>query len=234
MKKKETKKIEKKTEKKVKKKSVKNKEATGEDEGAQIDGKKPFWKDNRYVFVGVLNIILIIAAVGFFFFYDGGDATPQDAVNMSIVKDLGAVTIRGDGLPGYDINRDGEADYLSKGFGYYRNIYKAGGFDYGPGEIVLEEFGITLNLPALRFGAEDIRESSIGSVVSFNAKGQNSSLSIGVILKTLGPSLTTYNLFINNYEGKSYSVIDSIDDEEGRGVIAEKEVEIAGKVVFRE
>jgi hypothetical protein len=153
---------------------------------------------------------------------------------MSIVMDLGAVTIRGDGLPGYDVNRDGEADYLSKGFGYYKGLYTDGGFEYGPGEIILEEFDVVILLPPLYFQPYDIVESSVGSVVNFNAVDENSDLDIDVILKTLGPALTTYNLVINGYDEDSYRIVDAIDADEGAGTIEEKEVEIAGKMVFRE
>jgi hypothetical protein len=104
MKKKATGKTEGKAGKRAKNKGEKPKDVKVEEKIVPVEGKKPFWKDNRYVFVGVLNIVLIIAALGFFYFYDGGDNVPTDTVNMSIVMDLGAVTIRGDGLPGYDVN----------------------------------------------------------------------------------------------------------------------------------
>ncbi len=234
MKKKVAKKTERKTGKKAKNKSEKNKETEAVEERTTGEEKKPIWKDNRYILVGVLNILLIIAALGFFYFYDGGGGGPKDTVNMSIIQDLGAVTIRGDGLPGYDINRDGEADYLSKGFGYYKGLYNAGGFEYGPGEITLEEFDVVILLPTLYFQPYDIVESSVGSVVSFNAIDEDSDINVDVILKTLGPTLTTYNLFINGYDEDSYRIIDAIEGDEGVGIIEEKEVEIAGKMVFRE
>jgi hypothetical protein len=89
-------------------------------------------------------------------------------------------------------------------------------------------------LPPLYFQPYDIVESSVGSVVNFNAVDENSDLDIDVILKTLGPALTTYNLIINGYDEDSYRIVDAIDADEGAGTIEEKEVEIAGKMVFRE
>jgi hypothetical protein len=234
MKKKVAGKTERKTGKRAKNKSEKDKETKAIEERTPGEEKKPIWKNNRYILVGVLNILLIIVALGFFYFYDGGEAVPKDTVNMSIIQDLGAVTIRGDGLPGYDINRNGEADYLSKGFGYYKGLYNAGGFEYGPGEITLDEFEVVILLPPLYFQPYDIVESSVGSVVSFNAIDENSDINVDVILKTLGPSLTTYNLIINGYDEDSYRIVDAIDADEGAGTIEEKEVEIAGKMVFRE
>ena len=71
-------------------------------------------------------------------------------------------------------------------------------------------------------------------MVSFNAVDEDSGINVDVILKTLGPALTTYNVFINGYDEDSYRIIDVIDAEEGTGTIQEKEVEIAGKMVIRE
>jgi hypothetical protein len=190
------------------------------------------WKDKKAPLVGIGIFLLIVVVLGFIFF-TGSEKADESAVNMSAIKDIGAVTFRGDGLPGYDVNRDGEPDYLSSGFGYYKELFRAGGFDYGPGAIELEEFDVEIILPPLHFQPEDIRESGVGSVVEFTAVDENSTVSVIVILKTLGPSLTTYNLFIDETEGESYSIIDSIGVS-GSGTIEVKEVEIAGRVVFRE
>jgi len=71
-------------------------------------------------------------------------------------------------------------------------------------------------------------------VISFTAEDEKSPLKAEVILKTLGPELTTYNLFIDDRDGESYSIIDTLDSEEGAGTIEEREVDIAGKMIFRE
>jgi hypothetical protein len=188
--------------------------------------------DKKVPLIGIGIFLLIVVALGYFFFL-GSEKADESAVNMSATKDIGAVTFRGDGLPGYDVNRDGEPDYLTSGFGYYKELYRVGGFEYGPGAIKLEEFDVEILLPRLKFKNESIVESGVGSVVEFSAVDENSTLSITVILKTLGPSLTTYNLFIDETDGESYSIIDSIGVN-GSGRIQEKEVEIAGRVVFRE
>ncbi len=138
-------------------------------------------------------------------------------------KDLGAIRIKGGGLPGYDINGDGKADYRQAGFFQYVEIYDKGGFDYPGGEV--EIVGArNLSLPALRFAASDLAESSLGSVVIFTAKDENTGLEVEVIVKTLGKELNTYRVFIKGPQG-SYHFIDYID-EEGAGTFQKDEVEI--------
>jgi len=160
-----------------------------------------------------------------------GKGEEAPVLNMSITRDLGAVKARGEGLPGFDIDRDGEADYLTQGFGYYKGIYGSGGFEYLGGELELEEFGVNISLPAMKLEPDELIESSVGSVVSF--AGENGSVSVTVSYKTLGPALTTYNLFIQQAGGESYYIIDRID-RNGSGVIEEREVNLPGHVVFRE
>jgi len=123
--------------------------------------KKPFWKNNKYLILGAVNIVLIIAAITFFALFPGEKIVVNEGVNMSISLDLGVVTVRGDGLPGYDINRDGDVDYLSEGFGYYKNLYSTGGFEYGPGNIMFEEFETEINMPELHFQPNEIVESGV-------------------------------------------------------------------------
>ena len=204
-----------------------------EAEAGQPEEKTPFWK-NKYLILAAINIILIIAAITFFALFPGEKAVVNDSVNMSRTVDLGVITVRGDGLPGYDINRDGKADYLSEGFGYYKNLYNTGGFEYGPGVIILEDFETEINMPTLKFQPDEIRESGVGSFVSFTAEDENSPLKAEIILKTLGPEITTYNLFIDDQTGKSYTIIDVLDTEKGAGTLEEREVEIPGKMRFIE
>ncbi len=204
-------------------------------EAGEPEEKTPFWKNNKYLLLGGISIILIIAAITFFTLFPGEKAVVEEGVNMSAELDLGSVTIRGDGLPGYDINRDGNTDYLSEGFGYYKNLYITGGFEYGPGIIILEDFETEINMPELKFRPNEIGESGVGSFVSFIANDETSPLKAEIILKTLGPELTTYNLFIDDQAGQSYSIIDILGpEEEGAGKIEEREVEIPGKMRFIE
>ena len=208
-------------------KMVKSEESDSKGENTQSlkEKLKSFFEEKKTLPAVVLIIVLLVA---FFLLGKGGNVSPQSTVNMSFTMDLGAITIRGDGMPGYDVDRNNRADYLEKGFGYYKGLYEVGGFEYGPGELKLEEFGVDIGLPVLSFAPVDITESSVGSVVEFSAEDPDSDLSVSVILKTLGPSLTTYNLFIENYQGETYGIVDSIGVT-GSGTIEPKEVEIQGK-----
>jgi hypothetical protein len=219
------------TKKDPKKKGAKSKSALKE--SARETPKIEILRENKKLIAGGALVLLIIIFASLLLFNRGPEIVSRPPVNMSFVKDLGAVSMRGDGLPGYDIDRSGEADYLSKGFGYYKEIYASGGFEYGPGEIELKELETVITLPILNFAAEEIVESGVGSVVSFSAEDEATGTSILVILKTLGPSLTTYNLFIDDYQGESYGIIDVIGGE-GSGIIEEKEIEIVGSQRFFE
>jgi hypothetical protein len=195
--------------------------------------KSSIWQEKKNLIIKVGLIVLIVAVLAIFYFYNLSPKVDENPVNMSLVKDLGAVKIRGDGLPGYDINRDGEADYIAAGFGYYKGIYEQGGFQYGPGGFELVEFDMEILLPELEFVPEEIVESGVGSVIIFHATDESSGASVRIILKTLGPALNTYNLIIDNLEGESYNIIDLLD-EEGSGSFQTKEVEIVGRMMFRE
>lgn len=179
----------------------------------------------------VIGLIVLVVLVSGVYLYGSGKKIEKSVVNMTAVRDIGVVKVRGDGIPGYDIDRDGKADYLSTGFGYYKELYELGGFEYGPGGIELEEFGLSFTLPVLHFKPDDIVESGVGSVVSFAA--ENGSVSVTVIYKTLGPALSTYTVFIDGVDGESYIIIDSLTAN-GSGTIEEGEVEIVGRVVFWE
>jgi hypothetical protein len=203
-----------------------------DEEAPALKEDKALLREKKNLIISVALVILIILAAGLFYYFKDRGKVDESAVNMSHVQDLGAVTIRGDGLPGYDIDRDGEADYLTHGFGYYKGLYEAGGFEYGPGGIELEEFKISLTLPVLNISPDEIVESNVGSVVIFNGVDDNSTVEVIVILKTLGPSLTTYNLFIEK-GGESYNIFDIIE-KNGTGTIEEDEVEVSGRTMFRE
>ncbi len=198
----------------------------------ELEKKSPDWKSEKNLLIGAGLAILLVIVVVFFAFYKGA-RPPESRVNMSLVKDLDAVEIRGDGLPGYDVNRDGKVDYLASGFAYYKGLYDAGGFEYGPGAIKLKEFDIEIILPELNFTSEDIRESGVGSVVEFSARDENTSVEANVILKTLGPSLSTYTLHVKDRDGQSYILTDLLN-EEGEGTLQAREVDIVGRMIIRE
>jgi hypothetical protein len=170
---------------------------------------------NKKALIAIGLVLLIIIAITSFYFLKVRVKPPESFVNMSLTRDLGAVTIRGDGLPGYDIDRDGEADYLSKGFGYYKEIYQGGGFEYGPGALLLEEFGTEIMMPRVHFINDTLVESGVGSVVIFSAK-ENVSGFEGTFV-----------------DGESYTITDLLGVE-GAGEIGEREVEIVGRMIIRE
>jgi hypothetical protein len=219
------------------KKGKTNNEGKGKETDAEkkedIHGSaKTKWSEKKDILFAVAVIFLMVLASGVYF-YIGKSGVEDEALDLTVVRDIGAIKVRGDGLPGYDIDRDGEADYLSKGFGYYKELHESGGFEYRSGIIELEDFELNLTLPNLNFEPTDIVESGVGSVVSFAANNESSSISVTVIYKTLGPALNTYNVFIKYSDGETYNIIDVIS-ENGDGTIEENEVEIAGHVVFRE
>ncbi|RMF91659.1 MAG: hypothetical protein D6733_00560 [Methanobacteriota archaeon] len=195
--------------------------------GSEAPAKK---LNKKLVAGGALGLVILFAAL---YIYGGALPDGEKEVNAAGMRDIGAVRVWGDGMPGYDIDRDGRADYLSEGFGYYKELYNGGGFQYRAGKMELKEFSINLTLPELSFRPDDIVESGVGSVVSFTAENSSQNVEATVIYKTLGPSLDTYNLIVRYSDGKTYRFIDVIS-EEGGGTIENEEVEIAGHVAFRE
>lgn len=153
-----------------------------------------------------------------------------------LVSDLGAVEVRGGGLPGYDINEDGEVDYIQFGFQHFVEIYKMGGFDYPGGIIQIQELprgelqpseiGRNITIPPMHFHPSYLAESSVGSVVIFSAKDEESGLEVDVVYKTLGRYLDTYSLLIRNEFG-AYQIKDRIFEEDA-GTIEKEEVEKLG------
>lgn len=187
----------------------------------------------KYLIAGAVVILIFLGGAYYYTTTTKGPTEPVNVVNMSVTLDLGAITARGDGLPGYDIDRNGEADYLSKGFGYYKALYEEGGFEYGPGAIYLEEFDINIDIPPMNLTPEDIVESGVGSVVEFSGEDPETGFKTNMIIKTLGASLSTYTLHLRPPDGESYTITDLIS-EDGAGTIAEKEIDIAGHMIIRE
>ncbi len=167
---------------------------------------------------------------------------PEEAVQKlretpaKYLSDLGAIEVNGGGLPGYDINEDGEVDYIQFGFQHFVELYKEGGFDYPGGVIQIQELprgdlqpqeiGRNITIPPLYFHPSDLVESSVGSVAIFTAEEKNSGLKIDVVYKTLGRNLDTYSVLIVNEDG-TYQIKDRIFGE-GVGTIEGEEVEKLG------
>ena len=189
--------------------------------------EKPGLKERKKTII-ILFVLLGVVALAAFYLYPKLKVPDKEILDMSMARDLGGVRVRGDGLPGYDIDRDGKADYISFGFGHFKELYASGGFNYGPGSIELKKSEINITLPPLDFKAEEIAESSVGSVVTFYAVDVNSTISSRVIYKTLGPSLNTYTVVMDNVDGGSYIIYDTIG-ENGSGTIEEREIEIVGR-----
>ncbi len=154
----------------------------------------------------------------------GCTALPQGGGDQNGWKELGAIRVKGGGLPGYDINGDGKADYTQAGFFQYVEVYDKGGFDYPGGEVDIVDAEKTISLPPLHFAPSDLAESTLGSVVIFLARDDATGLEVEIIVKTLGKELNTYRVLIDGPQG-SYRFIDLLD-EKGAGTFDVDEVEI--------
>ncbi len=192
-------------------------------EGNQGDKKK----------ILIIAFVIVVIVIGLSLYLKGVEDTAKTSADLSTPRDLGSVIVTGGGLPGYDIDEDGAADYLSKGFGYYKKLNETGGFDYRPGHIEFADYGEGVSLPGMHFTPDEIVESGVGSVMIFSSEDTASGYRVTVIFKTLGAALNTYTVSITDPAGISYTVIDVIS-EDGSGMIGEREVEISGRVLFRE
>ncbi|MEE9593997.1 MAG: hypothetical protein V3V92_01215 [Candidatus Hydrothermarchaeales archaeon] len=182
----------------------------------------------------ILFVVLGILVLGYI-------GTKQNDQNPGVAPrvvpgDLGAIEVKGGGLPGYDIDEDGIADYIQFGFQHFVEIYNEGGFDYPGGEIQIQELprsrlqpqeiGRNITIPSMHFFPSDLVESSVGSVAIFTAKDEGLSLEIDVLYKTLGRHMDTYAVLIRDENG-IYQIKD-ITFGEGAGTIELGEVEKLG------
>lgn len=181
----------------------------------------------------IIAFIIVLVVIGLSLYLRGSDHSEKTKADLSTPRNLGSVIVTGGGLPGYDIDEDGTADYLSKGFGYYKKLNETDGFDYTAGRIEFIDYGENISLPGMRFIPDEIVESGVGSVAIFSSEGSAGGYSATVIFKTLGAALSTYTVSITDPEGTSYTIIDVIS-EDGSGMIGEREVEISDRVLFRE
>jgi len=182
----------------------------------------------------ILFVVLGILILG----YIGTRQSDQNpGVAPRIVQgDLGAIEVKGGGLPGFDMDENGEPDYIQFGFQHFLEIYNEGGFDYPGGEIQIQELprgslqpqeiGKNIIIPSMRFTPYDLAQSSVGSVAIFTAKDEEMGVEFDVIYKTLGRYMDTYAVLIRD-ENASYQIKDKIIGE-GAGTIELGEVEKLG------
>lgn len=187
--------------------------------------------------IGIATFALSIIIAVYLAAQNGPLAT-QEEVGIPEVQeeDLGAILAMGGGLPGYDIDEDGDADYIESGFAHFIKIYNEGGFDYPGGWVYIQELPRedipgqeierNITLPSLHFSPSDLAESGVGSVVSFTASEEDSGLEILVIYRTLGRDMNTYTVAITS-EAASFRIIDRLGGE-GAGIIEVEEIEILG------
>ncbi len=176
----------------------------------------------------VLLILIAIAGVAIMYLSSRDSKTIVNSPVASLFtpdwRDLGEIRVYGDGLPGYDVNRNGRPDYVESGFFPYVELNKTGGFDYSGGKIHIKETGANITLPAMQFAVSHLTESRVGSIIIFN--GENDNIKASVIVKTLGRSVTTYILAIES-PMYTYRLADILD-ERGSGTFEKGEIEGSG------
>ncbi|MFQ5816281.1 MAG: hypothetical protein ACE5G7_07280, partial [Candidatus Hydrothermarchaeaceae archaeon] len=129
--------------------------------------------------IGIATFALSIIIVVYLAAQGGPLATQEEAGIPEVQRDLGTILEVGGGLPGYDIDANGDADYVESGFAHFIKIYNEGGFDYPGGGVYIQELPRedipgqeierNITIPPLHFSPSDLAESSVGSIVSFTA-----------------------------------------------------------------
>lgn len=149
---------------------------------------------------------------------------------ISEEKDLGALKVTGE-LPGYDVDRDGEADYLKLGLFPYVDAYKRGGFNYSGGRIEILETNKTIILPPMYFFPSDMTETSVGGYVIFEASGkmQDAQIDVSVRVSAFGRQVNSYVVSIA-YPGKDPYILRDIADGKTPGTFEKEEITGPGMI----
>lgn len=156
-------------------------------------------------------------------------AVPETPVKAE--KDFGAIKVTGE-LPGYDIDKDGGADYLKSGLFPYVELYKKGGFNYSGGSIEILETNTTIILPPMYFLPSDMTESGVGGYVIFVADGkteQGSPVGVFVRVSAFGRQVNSYVVSIA-YPAKDLYILRDIADGKTPGTFEKEEITGPGMI----
>jgi len=183
-----------------------------------------------HILYAMIAVLIVFAAlVVFQKTRVNGTVTKQPLISEE--KDLGALKVTGE-LPGYDIDKDGEADYLKFGLFPYVDAYKKGGFNYSGGRIEILETNTTIILPPMYFFPSDMTETSVGGYVIFGARSeasQNDSIDVSVRVSAFGRQVNSYAVSIA-YPGKDPYILRDIADGKTPGSFEKEEITGPGMI----